>query len=173
MKDLSTWNVIVRSNSTNPLYTLRLPGFTTPSSDAMAALAATPHTLAVVAPAMWHRRLSHPGPDVLSSLSRSSFIHCTSNKHDFCHACQLGKYTKLLFHSSSHHVEHPFDLIHLYLWTSPVVSVSYSKYYLIILDDFTHYLWTFPLKLKSNTFTTLSNFIACVSTQFSRTVKAI
>jgi hypothetical protein len=33
-----------------------------------------------------------------------------------------------------------FDLIHLDLWTSPVVSVSDSMYYLVILDDFTHFL---------------------------------
>jgi transposase InsO family protein len=51
--------------------------------------------------------------------------------------------------------------------------VSGSKYYLVILDDFTHYLWAFPLKLKSDTFTTLSHFFVYVSTQFSRTVKAI
>jgi hypothetical protein len=51
--------------------------------------------------------------------------------------------------------------------------VSGSKYYLVILVDFTHYLWTFSLKLKSDTFTTLSNFFAYVSTQFGRTVKAI
>jgi hypothetical protein len=51
--------------------------------------------------------------------------------------------------------------------------VSGSKYYLVILDDFTHYLWTFPLKQKSDTFTTLSNFFAYVATQFSCTVKAI
>jgi IS30 family transposase len=63
--------------------------------------------------------------------------------------------------------------MHLDLWTSPVVSVSGSKYYLVILDEFTHYLWTFPLKLKSNTFTTLSNFFAYVSNQFGRKVKAI
>jgi hypothetical protein len=48
-----------------------------------------------------------------------------------------------------------------------------SKYYLVILDGFTHYLWIFPLKLKFDTFTTLSNFFAYVSTQFDRTVKAI
>jgi hypothetical protein len=70
-------------------------------------------------------------------------------------------------------VEHHFDLIHLDLWTSPIVSVSGSKYYLVILDDFTHYLWTFPLKLKSDTFTTLSNFFAYVSIQFGRTAKAV
>jgi hypothetical protein len=173
VKDLSTRNVIIRSNSTGPLYTLYLPRSTTPSVGAMAALAATPHALATVAPTTWHRRLDHPGPDVLSSLSRPSFIHCTSNKHEFCHTCQLGKHIRLPFHSSSQRAEHPFDLIHLDLCTSPVVSVSGSKYYLVILDDFTHYLWTFPLKLKSDTFTTLFNFLAYVSTQFGRTAKAI
>jgi hypothetical protein len=173
VKDLSTRNVIVRSNSTGPLYTMRLSGSTTPSVGAMTALAATPHALAAVAPTTWHHRLGHPGPNALSSLSRSSFIHCTSNKHEFCHACQLGEHTRLPFHSSSHRAEHPFDLIHLDLWTSSVVSVSGSKYYLVILDDFTHYSWTFSLKLKSDTFTTLSNFFAYVSTQFGRTVKAI
>jgi hypothetical protein len=173
VNNLSTRNVIVRSNSTGPLYTLRLPGSTTPSADAMAALAATPHALVVVAPTTWHRHFGHPGPDVLSSLSWSSFIHCTSNKHEFCHACQLDKHTRLPFHSSSHRAEYPFNLIHLDLWTSPVVSVSGYKYYLVILDDSTHYLWTFPLKLKSDTFTTLSNFFVYVSTQFGRTVKAI
>jgi hypothetical protein len=63
--------------------------------------------------------------------------------------------------------------MHLDLRTSHVVSVSGSKYYLVILDDFTHYLWTFPLKLNSDTFITLSNFFAYVSNQFSRKVKAI
>jgi hypothetical protein len=50
VKDLSTQNVIVRSNSTSPLYTLRIPGSTTTSPSAMAALAVAPHALAVVAP---------------------------------------------------------------------------------------------------------------------------
>jgi hypothetical protein len=170
VKDLTTKNMIIRSNSTDPLYTMRLPGSLTPSFSAVAALTAVPHALTDVAPTMWHCRLDHPGSDALSSLSRSSFIQCTGKKHDFCHSCQLAKHTRLPFCSSSHRAEHPFDLIHLDLWTSPVVSVSGSKYYLIILDDFTHYLWTFPLKLKSDTFTTLSNFFAYVSTQFGRTL---
>jgi hypothetical protein len=141
VKDLTTKNVIVKSNSIGPLYTMRLSGSLTSSSSAMAALAVVPHALTVVASTMWHRRLGHPDSDALSSLSQSSFIHCTCKKHDFCHACQLGKHTKLPFYSSSHHdAEYHFDLIHLDLLTSPVVSVSGSKYYLVILDNFTHYL---------------------------------
>jgi hypothetical protein len=128
VKDLTTKNVIVRSNSTGPLYTVRLLGFFTSSSSAVAALAAIPHTFTAVALTTWHCRLGHLGPDALSSLSRSSFIQCTSKKHDFCYACQLAKHTRLPFCSSSHRAKHPFDLIHLDLWTSPVFSVSGSKY---------------------------------------------
>jgi hypothetical protein len=71
VKDLTTKNVIVRSNSIDLLYTMHLPGSLTPSSSAVAALAVVPHALTVVAPTTWHH---HPGPAALSSLSRSSFI---------------------------------------------------------------------------------------------------
>jgi hypothetical protein len=46
----------------------------------------------------------------------------------------------LPFCSSTHRAEHTFDLMHFNLWVSHVVSVSGSKYYLVILDDFTHCL---------------------------------
>jgi hypothetical protein len=41
------------------------------------------------------------------------------------------------------------------------------------LDDFFHFLWTFPLRLKYDTFTTLTHFFAWVSTQFHRLVRAL
>jgi len=53
------------------------------------------------------------------------------------------------------------------------LSVSGFKYYLVILDDRSHYLWTFPLRLKSDTYTTLTHFFAHVQTQFGVTVKAV
>ena len=43
----------------------------------------------------------------------------------------------------------------------------------MILDDFSHYLWTFPLRLKSDTFSTLSDFFAYVRTQFNVVVQGI
>jgi hypothetical protein len=142
VKDLTTRNVIARLNSTGPLYTLRLPSFTASSRTSLCAMSTivAPRILTVVATSTWHRRLGHPSPDTLSSLSRSSFIFCTSTTHDFCHACQLGKHTRLPFSSSSSRAEKVFDLLHLDLWASPVISVFGSKYYLVILDDFTHYL---------------------------------
>jgi hypothetical protein len=64
VKDLTTKNVIVRSNSTSLLYTIRLIGSLTPSSSAVAALATVPHALTAGVPTTWHRRLGHPGPAV-------------------------------------------------------------------------------------------------------------
>jgi hypothetical protein len=60
VKDLTTKNMIIRSNSTGPLYTMCLPRSLTPSSSAVAALTAVLHALTVVAPTMWHRLLGHP-----------------------------------------------------------------------------------------------------------------
>jgi transposase InsO family protein len=51
--------------------------------------------------------------------------------------------------------------------------VSGHKYYLVILDDCSHYIWTFPLRLKSDTFATLSHFFAYVRTQFGTTIKSV
>jgi hypothetical protein len=130
VKDLTTRNVIARSNSTGSLYTLRLLSYTASSHTSPCAMStiAAARILAAVATSTWHRRLGHPGPDTLSSLSRSSFISCTSTTHDFCDACQLGKHTRLPFSSSSSRAEKVFDLLHLDLWTSLVISVSGSKY---------------------------------------------
>jgi hypothetical protein len=79
--------------------------------------------------------------------------------------------TCMLFARYSSRPINNFDLIHCDLWPSPIVSVSGYKYYLVILDDCSHYLWRIPLYLKSDTFSTLSNFFAYVSTQFDCAIK--
>ena len=51
--------------------------------------------------------------------------------------------------------------------------MSGYKYYLVVVDDFSHYSWTFPLRSKSETFPTLLHLLAWVSTQFGLTIKAV
>jgi hypothetical protein len=132
VKDLQTRSVIARCNSTGDLY----PFFTPPSTIALTAAASST--------TLWHRRLGHISYEALSTLISSNAIPC--NKcHDthICHACQLGRHVRLPFSISNSRASHAFDLIHCDLWTSPVVSVSGYKYYLVILYDCTHYTWTF------------------------------
>jgi hypothetical protein len=108
---------------------------------------------------LWHRRLGHLGHDALSRLVSSSAIPCNKSESEhLCHACQLGRHLRLPFSQSTSRAVNNFDLIHCDLWTSPVASVSGYKYYLVILNDCSHFLWTFPLRLKSDAFSTLANF---------------
>lgn len=90
-----------------------------------------------------------------------------------CHACQLGRHTCLPFTSSTSRASPNFELLHCDLWTSPAVSVSGFKYYLVILDDCSHFVWTFPLRFKSNTFSTLSHFFTYVKTQFATNIRSV
>jgi len=81
----------------------------------------------------------------------------------------LGVIFVSLFPTSLSRASKNFDLIHCDLWTSP----AGFKYYLVILDDCSHFLWNFPLRAKSETFPTISNFFAHVSTQFGCTIKSV
>jgi hypothetical protein len=53
------------------------------------------------------------------------------------------------------------------------MSVWGYKYYLVVLDDFSHYSWNFSLHSKSDTFVTLLHFFAQVSTKFGCIIKGI
>jgi hypothetical protein len=118
----------------------------------------------VASASTWHRCLGHPDVDVILKLSDDSSVVCSRRTHDLCHACLLGHHIRLAFVSSNSHADNNFDLIHCDLWTSPVVSISSYKYYLVILDDHFHFVWTFPLRDKSDIFLLCQFFFAYVST---------
>jgi hypothetical protein len=163
MKDLPTKTPLTRCDSSGPLYTL-WPSSTGASSP--------PALVSTTSSTTWHRRLDHPGPDVITKLTSSLDILCSRGHFEgLCHACQLGQHISLTFTTSR--AEQTFELIHCDIWTSPILSLSGYKYYLVILDDFSHFLWTFPLRLKSDTFATLTHFFTWVSTQFHRPVCAL
>jgi hypothetical protein len=164
VKDLVTRSVIARYDSSGPLSTIPL------HASATSAPATQSYALAAVAsPFTWHRRV---GNDVLSKRSCTFVITCPrASDHSLCHACQLGRHVRFPVPSSCSRAVRSFDLIHCDLWTS-VMSISGYKYYLVILDDCTHYSWTFLPLLKSDTFLTLSHFFAYVFTQFGCTIRS-
>jgi histone deacetylase 1/2 len=85
----------------------------------------------------------------------------TKQSPSLCDACQLGKHVRLPFVSSSSVTYVPFQLVHADIWTSPVISFSGFKYYLVLID-----VWTFPLRAKSEALSCILAFHAYVSTQF-------
>ncbi|GJV38465.1 ribonuclease H-like domain-containing protein [Tanacetum coccineum] len=122
----------------------------------------------------WHQRLGHPGSEVLRSLVSNNLISCNKTQSSvLCHACQLGKHVRLPFSLSETIVKAPFDIIHSDLWTSPITSVSGIKYYVLFLDHFSHYLWVYPLRHKSDVLSKFIHFRAYVKNHFNCDIKSL
>jgi transposase InsO family protein len=63
--------------------------------------------------------------------------------------------------------------VHLDVWTSPIYSNYGYKYYVVLLDDYTHYVWTFPIRQKSEVLPIIRSFFSYVQTQFGLSVLAL
>lgn len=162
VKDLQTGMRLMRCESQGNLYPITTSQAISPSS------------FAALAPSLWHARLGHPGVPVVDSLRQNKFIECnkTSGSH-VCQSCSLGKHVKLPFVASNSCTVMPFDIIHSDIWTSPVMSSSGHKYYVLLLDDYSNFLWTYPLSKKSEVFSCFLSFRTFIHTQFEREVKNI
>ena len=80
---------------------------------------------------------------------------------------------RLSYPTSTSYTTTAFQLVHFDLWTSPIVSFSGYKYYLVVLDDYSHYSWTFPLRNKSDTCATIQRFYQFVLTQFHVSIQCL
>ncbi|KAJ9535134.1 hypothetical protein OSB04_un001787 [Centaurea solstitialis] len=106
-------------------------------------------TFAAISPSLWHSRLGDPRRDILNTLNKHKSISCKtfSSLSDY-QSCSFGKHVKLPFSSSTSTMFSPFDVMHSDIWNSPILSTNGHKYYILFLDDFTNFLWTFPLGHK-------------------------
>lgn len=168
IKDLMTKKLLLCCNSPGPLYAIS-SHFGNSAKTSHSALAA-----AHISPNHWHRHLGHPSSAVLASLVRINKLPCSSFKSldNLCNACPLGKHQKLPFMTSCSFSSSPFELIHSDIWTSPVPYFTGFRYYILFHDDFTKFSWVFPLKRKSDVFSTFKKFYAYILTQFSAKLKA-
>ncbi|KAJ9546350.1 hypothetical protein OSB04_018893 [Centaurea solstitialis] len=158
VKDYETRRPLIRCDSEGPLYPVQ---------------STTPQVLLSASRSTWHQRLGHPNDQVLQSLVQNNVISCYSNKSSsLCNSCQLGKHIHLPFLNSSSIVSRAFEIVHSDVWTSPISSISGLRYYVIFLDHYTHYLWVYPLKRKSDVFAKFHEFFHFVKNQFHTTIKS-
>src|SRR3954469_21934476 len=124
----------------------------------MPASATTRHLAFSAGVDLWHARLGHPSSTALRHILHGFSFSCNKLEAHSCDACCLGKLARLSFRSSTTVASFPFQLIHSDVWTSPVPSNSGYTYYLVVLDDYSHFVWTFPLCRKSDVPATLTSF---------------
>lgn len=164
VKDLRTRGTIMRCNSSGELY---------PVTSLSSSMSASPVSFTAISPQLWHHRLGHPGDHVLSSLrTNKSILYNKETSSHLCSTCEIAKHKRLPFTLSNSVTYAPFDIIHSDLWTSPVLSRQGYRYYLVLLDDFTHFVWVYPLKHKSDVYQKFTQFHSYVKTQFQKAIKS-
>ncbi|GJW95513.1 ribonuclease H-like domain-containing protein [Tanacetum coccineum] len=159
VKDFMTRRVLLRCDSTGDLYPVTHPS-------------PIPHAF-LVSQHTWHKRLRHPGGDVLRHLVSNNVISCNNEKPPvLCHACQLGKHVRLPFVSSNTVVTSCFDIVHSDVWTSPIPSLSGFKYYVLFLDHYSQFVWVYPLLNKYDVWSKFVLFRTYVRTQFKCEIRS-
>lgn len=120
---------------------------------------------------IWHQRLAHPSNDALKTLISASQFLCNKNTlPSTCNACQLGKHVKLPFYSSSSSISSPFEIIHSDLRTSPIQSLSGIQYYVLFLDQYSHFYGYFFFAKRVKCSTISFNFIHMSSLNSTQTL---
>ncbi|PKU71363.1 Retrovirus-related Pol polyprotein from transposon TNT 1-94 [Dendrobium catenatum] len=137
-----------------------------------------PHPKALSADATtqpdWHLRLGHPHQQILRLISHSNPTLNISFSKSFCNLCASCKGHKLTFDNSLSKTTAPLDLIHSDVWgPSPVSSIQGFKYYVIFVDDYSRFIWFFPLMFKSDVTRIFIQFVSLIERQTNRKLKVI
>ena len=133
VEDNHTGLTLLAGKSEGGLYPIHLNLFSVNKQHALTALLGVKTSAAV-----WHSRLGHTSPQVLSQLLHQFSLPVSGVKHldGVCEPCQLGKSKQLPFQASTRISSCPLDLIHSDVWSCSTKSMSGCQYYVLFIDDF-------------------------------------
>jgi hypothetical protein len=96
-------------------------------------------------------------------------------KDKICSACQAGKQVGVHHpHKNIMTMDRPLELLHMDLFGSiAYISISGSKYCLVIVDDYSRFTWIFFLQEKSQTQETLKIFLRRAQNEIGLRIKNI
>jgi hypothetical protein len=125
---------------------------------------------------IWHRRMAHLHHGALRVLREmvTGVPDFSSEHHELCKGCTLGKYTKTAFPSSDSRAAGILDLIHSDV-CGPMSSASLtgSLYYVVFIDDFSRKSWIFFMKTKGQVFSRFQEFKALVENQTGKKIRVL
>ncbi|KAJ0615408.1 putative RNA-directed DNA polymerase [Helianthus annuus] len=166
VKDTVTRTILLTGPSKDRLYSFHLPKFHPVSHVAFSTIRASPTT--------WHQRLGHPHSQLLKSMISRHSLPVTNSVFPFCNSCPMGKSSKMHLSSSNYKSSCVLDLVFCDVWgPAPVASFYGHRYFLLYVDHYTRYMWLFPLKQKSDVFTTFKQFHSMAERQFKTHLKAV
>ena len=123
---------------------------------------------------IWHRRLGHLGYDNLKLLEKHAHgIHLGDGELscDTCNATKMkaDKHPPITNITTSK----PLELVHTDLCGKLNPSFGGFEYFMTIVDDYTRFLFTIPLKRKADTFKAFKDWITYVENHTNEKVLAV
>lgn len=92
----------------------------------------------------------------------------------FCDSCHIGKSSKLHLSSSNFKSTQFLDLLFCDVWgPAPIISSDGHNYFLLCVDNFSRYIWIFPLKHKSDVYNVFKQFMTTIECQFNTKLKYV
>lgn len=111
--------------------------------------------------ALWHHHLGHPSSRVVGLALGVSFKANSTFCFKNCDLCLCSKQTLNFFSDSYNKATTSFELIHCDLW-GPYQTSAFcgSRYFLTIVDDYSHAVWLYLLPNKVEVLARLHEFVA-------------
>ena len=107
--------------------------------------------------ARWHQRLGHATFDAISQLRTHNLVtgmlitaQPGPGLDTPCPGCVVAKARQQPFRSRPETSQRPLDIVHADLLNPLVKSWDGKQYILMIVDQFSRYLWAYPISLKSD-----------------------
>lgn len=130
---------------------------------------------------LWHKRLGHMSKEKFIQLQKKSMVYDVSLlqkinlNNDFCEACKIGKQARLSSKNikNKSHISRPLQIVHSDI-CGPIrpPTIDGKKYFMIFVDEFTHYCVTYLATFKSDLKTVIKDYINKSEARFnSKTVQ--
>ncbi|GJX50573.1 retrovirus-related pol polyprotein from transposon TNT 1-94 [Tanacetum coccineum] len=128
---------------------------------------------------LWHRRLNHLNFGTINDLARKDLVRglprLKFEKDHLCSACQLGKSKKYSHKPKSENTNmEVLHTLHMDLCgPMRVQSINGKKYILVIVDDYSRFIWVKFLRSKDETPEFVINFLKQIQVGLNKTVRYI
>ena len=126
---------------------------------------------------LWHGRLGHVNFYALKMMGEEMAIGLSKITHpnQVCESCLVSKQTRLLFPAQANfRAEHPLQLVHADL-CGPITppSLAGNKYFLLLVDDYSHWMWVYMLREKGGAFEAFKKFKRLVENKSEHKLKTL
>jgi transposase InsO family protein len=126
----------------------------------------------------WHARFGHLHFRALHTLARKNMVRGlleVDRVDDLCDDCALGKQHRAPFpRASAYRAERGLDLVHTDL-CGPITptTVGGSNYFLLVVDDYSRYMWVEMTKSKADAFMFFKKIKVMAEADAQRNLRAL